>query len=102
MFLTVSAVKSARGSQKSVQAKGAGATPEVMSVPPGSCLCPPAAPLGEEGEGTHGTPQLQGSQKAGEALIEGAELCTGVLQSSFLSRASEQKCFPLQACENKS
>lgn len=81
MFLTISAVKSARGSQKPVQAKGAGATPEVMSVPPGSCLCPPAAPLGEEGEGTHGTPQLQGSQKAGEtgkSLAEGAALCTGV------------------------
>lgn len=106
VFLTVSAVKSARGCQKSLQAKGAGATPEMMSVPPGSCLCPPAAPLGEEEEGTHGTPRWWGSQKAGESLTEGAALCTGVLQSLFpeptLSRASEQKCFLLQARENRS
>lgn len=108
VFLTVSAVKSARGSQKSLQAKGAGATPEMMSVPPGSCLCPPATLLGEEEEGTHGTPRPWGSRKAGEtgeSLVEGAVLCTGVLQNLFpeptLSRASKQKCFPLQACENK-
>lgn len=120
LFLTVSAVKPARGSQRSVQAKGVGATPQTMSVPPGSSLCPPAAPLpargGRRGDPRH-SPKLtdrevsrarQAPGKAGEAaepLIEGGALCAGMLQSLFLdptlTRASEQRCFPLQARENK-